>query len=157
MRTLSVIILVLMIYINTGNVQAGEIAQKGAQKCKTCHSEMFAIWQKTKHAAAFDILGPKDRINATCVGCHTTGSDPKFPGVQCEVCHGAGGCISSPIFGNQKYKQMTLEQKRMMKTEAGLITGEQNCRRCHNKTSPHYKEFDFKTRYNEIKHETPPK
>ena len=154
MRTLLAVILVLVIYTITGNVQAGEIAQKGAQKCKACHAEMHATWQKTKHATAFDTLGPKDRKNATCLGCHTTGSDSKFPGVQCEACHGAGGCLASPIFGNPKFKNMAPEQKRTMKIEAGLITGEQNCRRCHNKTSPHYKEFDFKTRYNEIKHRT---
>jgi nitrate/TMAO reductase-like tetraheme cytochrome c subunit len=155
MRTLSAVILVLMVYIITRDVQAGEIVQKGAQKCKACHFEIHAIWLKTKHATAFDMLEPKDRKNATCVGCHTTGSDPKFPGVQCEACHGAGGCLASPIFSNPKYKQMTLEQQRKMKIETGLITGEHNCRRCHNKTSPHYKEFDFKTRYNEIKHRTP--
>jgi hypothetical protein len=157
MRILLGVILALMVYINTRDVQAEEIVQKGAQKCRACHSEIHAVWLKTKHATAFDLLGPEDLKNAQCVSCHTTGSDPKFPGVQCEACHGAGGCLSSSVFTNQNYRHMTSEQQWELKIETGLITGEHNCRRCHNKTSPHYKEFDFKTRYNEIKHRMPKK
>ena len=56
---------------------------------------------------------------------------------------------------NKKKYKANPEVQRKMALEAGLIitTDEQTCKKCHNENSPHYKGFDFKVRYEEVKHE----
>ena len=46
------------------------------------------------------------------------------------------------------------EVQRKLALEAGLVIApdEKNCKQCHNERSPHYQGFDFKARYEEIKH-----
>lgn len=70
--------------------------------CKECHSEAYAIWEKSKHAGAFHSLKKANKtFDSECLLCHTTGfkQDGGFlvenltanlANVQCEVCHGAG-------------------------------------------------------------------
>jgi hypothetical protein len=76
-------------------------AYTGSQRCQPCHEKEFAVWSKSKHAHAFDILEKVHQdFNPTCVGCHTIGngqttgfvnarSTPGLKHVGCEACHGA--------------------------------------------------------------------
>ena len=73
-----------------------------AKKCKTCHEEAFAIWEKSKHANAFLLVVEKGKASdAACQRCHVTGykkilgfknekESANLLHVQCEACHGAG-------------------------------------------------------------------
>ena len=53
----------------------------------------------------------------------------------------------------KKWKTDPDKQKKLA-LEAGLVVApnESNCAKCHNEKSPTFKVFDFKTRYEEIKH-----
>ncbi|HEX7600094.1 MAG TPA: multiheme c-type cytochrome [Polyangiaceae bacterium] len=74
-------------------------AYAGVESCVSCHPAAKAVWDKTRHARAYDTLvtGFKE-FNLDCVSCHVTGYDrpggstvthvEKLQGVQCEVCHG---------------------------------------------------------------------
>jgi hypothetical protein len=74
----------------------------GADKCKECHGEIYASWENTPHAYAFDTLARDAReFDRDCTPCHTTGfyklggftglaSTPELINVQCEACHGSG-------------------------------------------------------------------
>jgi len=88
-----------------GLITAGEAPTKpfaGADKCKECHEEIFASWQGTAHAEAFELLARDGReFDRDCTPCHTTGfyklggfsgltSTPELVNVQCESCHGNG-------------------------------------------------------------------
>ncbi|HEX3150214.1 MAG TPA: multiheme c-type cytochrome [Gemmataceae bacterium] len=77
----------------------------GDAKCVACHKDEMAVWQKTKHAGAYNALAvlaknPKGRnFDGECIICHTVGYDfktgfvnqkqtPNLMNVQCESCHG---------------------------------------------------------------------
>jgi len=141
----------------------------GIKKCKMCHMKIYKGWQKTSHATALETLKPgvaneakqkagldpqKDYSqDAACIDCHTTGPDHK-PGIQCEACHGAGKAYSSSKIMNRSKWKADPEKHCAMAVEAGLkkAPDEKNCTACHNEKSPTYKPFDFKKRYEEIKH-----
>jgi len=142
----------------------------GANKCKVCHIKIFKSWGATKHAKAFDVLGPgikpeekkkagldpaKDyTTDPSCVQCHTTGNSAMFPGIQCEACHGAGKNYSNINIMNKSKWNADPEGQQKLAIAAGLVIKpeEKNCKACHNEKSPTYKPFDFKTRYEEVKH-----
>jgi len=134
---------------------AGEEATHvGVKKCKTCHIKVYQTWKETKHAVAFDTLNEQEKQDPKCIECHTTNKDINLPGIQCEACHGAGCKFSSATIMNKKKYEADPEGQRKMAIEAGLIIApnEESCKQCHNARSPHYKPFDFKARYEEIKH-----
>jgi len=121
----------------------------GAKKCKMCHKDEHASWMETKHATAYNVLKPEDKKKDSCVVCHVTGlgvADTLFEGVQCEACHGPGSLYKSPkIMSKSKYKK-DRETQHKLALEAGLIIpDEKTCVGCHNKKSPTFKSFDYKT------------
>lgn len=83
-----------------------------SETCGKCHQTEYKIWEKSRHAHAFDALETKQRIfDAACVGCHSIGFQnqgfvnikvtPQFAGVQCEACHGPGAeHVKLPKAGN---------------------------------------------------------
>lgn len=142
----------------------------GAKRCRPCHLPQFNSWQKTKMSQAFELLKPGVRADAKraknldadkdythdskCLPCHVTGygqpggfesveTTPALVGVQCEVCHGAGG-------GYMKPNLMSLRNKNYKRADvvaAGLtIPDEETCRTCHNPESSFYKPFDYESR-----------
>lgn len=68
--------------------------------CNQCHAAQYVKWANSAHAHATDPLPPRSaEFEASCLGCHATGSGPGaadplkfalFQGVQCEQCHGPG-------------------------------------------------------------------
>jgi cytochrome c554/c'-like protein len=112
----------------------------GAAACKSCHGEIYAAWEKTKHSTALNRLSASDRAGA-CIGCHVTGTpeqiaaeaaSPTLPGVQCESCHGPG--------------QSHVESANAGGPTPGLLTRtpkSSECERCHNDKGPHFKGFFY--------------
>lgn len=118
-------------------------------------------------AKAFDLLKPGVAAEAkrahnvdpnkdytkdqNCLPCHVTGyrerggfvslkTTPRLAGVQCEVCHGAGGGYLKPNLMSLKNK----EYKRSDLVAAGLVApSPEVCKTCHNQKSPFYKPFDY--------------
>jgi hypothetical protein len=113
----------------------------GADTCKDCHAPYFDAWSSTKHRRTFSKLGASDAEGDKCISCHVTGTadmikedgaKPRFPGVQCEACHGAGS--------------VHVEQAKAKAIVKGAILKapeEDNCTKCHNDTSPHYRPFVY--------------
>jgi hypothetical protein len=111
----------------------------GSISCKKCHLEQFDIWQKSKHAIAYDtLITKKQQFNLDCIICHITGDGdmdqgdavnlPKnLQGVGCENCHGPGKQhISNP------------QSNRMKSSPPASI-----CLKCH--TNDHDDSFDYET------------
>ena len=154
----------------------------GVKSCGMCHKkakvgEQLKIWEESKHASAFRTLqteeadkiaaekGFKTKAAATpeCLKCHVTGYDKdakmfgkKFnieDGVQCESCHGAGS----------KFKKKKIMKDHAKAVDNGLVKYKDEisikdlCRTCHNEESPTFKKFDFKKRWEKIKHPIPKK
>ena len=158
--------------------RAADHAYVGAKKCKMCHLKEYNSWAETKMAKAFEQLKPgvaaeakkaakldpnKDyTTDAACVGCHTTGhgkpggfvdaaTTPDLAGVQCEMCHGAGG-----TYIQKEY--MSLQNKEYKKPDivaVGLVAPvtKDQCANCHNPKSPFFKEFNFEQRVKQGTHE----
>jgi hypothetical protein len=146
---------VFLLSCSSANQATGEeVEYKGVKKCKTCHIKVYKTWKDTKHAMAFDRLNEAEKKDPKCIECHTTNKDVNLPGVQCEACHGAGGAFSSAKIMNKKKFKADPEGQKKLALEAGLVVApdEKNCLQCHNERSPHYEGFDFKKRYEEIKH-----
>jgi predicted CXXCH cytochrome family protein len=101
----------------------------GSKKCAACHSSIDKTWQETRHARAIESLKKSKQENLpNCVKCHVTGYErdggfidneltPEMAGVQCEVCHGAGGTHAKNPMGKKMIKE----------------SGEELCRQCHTK------------------------
>jgi len=154
MRSIGLFLVLLWCGTSAGTVAGEEATYVGVKKCKTCHIKVYQTWKETKHALAFDKLSEQEKQDAKCTECHTTGKDVNFPGIQCEACHAPGSKFTSATIMNKKKYSADPEGQRKMALEAGLIIApdEKNCKQCHNERSPHYKGFDFKARYEEIKH-----
>ena len=75
----------------------------GYAACRNCHRQQTDQWLSTAHARAFTALTLESQdYNPECIPCHTTGFSytggfimpdltPEMEGVQCVMCHGAGG------------------------------------------------------------------
>lgn len=142
----------------------------GATKCKVCHIKIFKSWGETKHGKAFDVLNPgvkaeekkkaglddkKDyTTDPSCIQCHTTGNNTMFPGIQCEACHGSGKNYTNINIMNKSKWNASPDTQRKLAIDAGLVITpeEKSCKACHNEKSPTYKPFDFKSRYEQVKH-----
>ncbi|MEZ5339146.1 MAG: cytochrome c family protein [bacterium] len=122
---------------------ANEYVGDNEKKCALCHKEQVAEWKKWPMATSYDTAKKDKAFEEKCVRCHVTGygepggfvsmeKTPKLANVQCEACHGpAKEHLAVPLKDVEK-KRSTMKKP----TEA-------NCKACHNKDSPHYKEFKF--------------
>ncbi|MCI0341461.1 MAG: cytochrome c family protein [Planctomycetales bacterium] len=162
----------------------------GAAKCKSCHNakktgEAFAVWQKTEHAKAFEVLGgdkakeigkakgiPDPQKAPECLRCHVTAHgepaerldkkwDPKL-GVQCETCHGPGEkhFKARMAAAGEEGGSGDDKEKALVKLPAGEILARppvETCLKCHNTESPSFEGFCFKNRLKEIRHWDPRK
>jgi hypothetical protein len=105
-----------------------------AEACASCHKEIYAAWEKTKHAKALNRLSAEDQ-QKECIGCHVTGAKMRIEkdgklvngGVQCESCHGAGAAhVANPETAHLAKKP-----------------NEASCVECHNKKSPSFRGFFY--------------
>ena len=145
----------------------------GVKACSLCHKgekkgDQFGIWEKSKHAQAYEVLttpAADDIAKAkglttpaaespACLECHAIVGDAKADvknGVQCEVCHGPGS----------DYKTMAVMKDKGQAIAAGLreytdkAAIEALCRKCHNERSPTAKAFVFEERWAKIQHPRP--
>lgn len=116
----------------------------GANTCQPCHASIFAQWEGTRHAHAFEVLTSQKReFDRDCTPCHTTGffkqggfvnasATPHLSGVQCESCHGNGFAHAK----DPKVKTDTMAKS--------------TCRSCH--TAEQTPEFDFTKFWARIDH-----
>lgn len=152
----------------------------GVKTCAMCHKaekqgNQLGAWELSKHAQAFTVLTSpradsiaKARGLATaaaaskeCLQCHVSAyaadanlADKNFSykdGVQCETCHGAGSGYKTIQTMKEKGKAIAAGL-RAFKDEGEI---EKFCRTCHNEKSPVYKGFNFKERWEKIKHPRP--
>jgi hypothetical protein len=117
------------------NVQAGDHAYVGADKCKMCHKVQYNSWLETTHAKATDAAkaSTDPAFEAKCLACHATNSDEAMAGVQCEACHGPGA----------DFKKMSIMKDKDAAIANGLIIPTQaTCDGCH-KDNGHSKAVVF--------------
>jgi Cytochrome c554 and c-prime len=103
-----------------------DAAYAGDKQCFACHQAEDAVWQKSKHAQAYDALAkiakhPAGRnFDGECIICHTVGYDIKtgyvnepktahLKNVQCESCHGPSSLHVTEETANAKKKSPTHE------------------------------------------------
>ncbi len=140
------------------HVSAGaqELEYVGSRACRRCHLREYRSWQRSKHAAIFDLLAPgvrpeaKAKVNLQpevdyretelCLNCHTVGygtpsgfrsveETPDLVGVGCETCHGPGSqYILDEVMGDENLDHSFDEV-----IAAGLIypVPEEVCTQCH--------------------------
>ncbi|MGD0673797.1 MAG: multiheme c-type cytochrome [Polyangiaceae bacterium] len=116
----------------------------GVERCTMCHPAARQVWDRTRHAAAYQALVPQFKeFNLDCVSCHVTGYER--PGgstvthvdglrnVQCEVCHGPGS----------KHVEAPLDPSRIVAHPGPTV-----CLDCHH--PPHVEGFDALAKLNDI-------
>ena len=147
----------------------------GSDKCKMCHKtekqgKQYPLWEESAHARAYLTLASDEskaiaaklgienpQTSDQCLSCHVTAfgvadslkeeSYSMEEGVGCEACHGPGS----------DYKKMSVMKDREKAMAAGLWdANEETCTKCHNDSSPTYKEFVYEERQAEIAHPRPP-
>ena len=142
-------------------VSAQDFKYVGAAKCKMCHNkeekgEQYNKWAAGPHAKAMASLKGADAKNAKCLKCHSTAAaNPDMvasitveEGVSCESCHGPGSAYKVAATMKDKTKAMA---------NGMIVPDEKLCRKCHNKESPNYKEFNFAEYSKKIAHKDPSK
>ncbi|MCK5513235.1 MAG: metallophosphoesterase [Deltaproteobacteria bacterium] len=112
--------------------------------CESCHQSQTEHWGSTDHAKAFTSLTKQSQdYNPECIPCHTTGFGytrgfimpdltSETEGIQCEMCHGAGG-----------------EHSETQNVPYGGTT-QSTCTQCH--TAGRSPKFDYSAYYLRIKH-----
>lgn len=162
MRTL--ILICLIAFLGSTNLNAQTPEYVGSNKCKMCHNKpadantpsVYAHWKDSKHAKAMEVLSAAEAADPKCTKCHATAAsvnkDLVTPGlkitegVSCESCHGPG----SLYFPN------TIMKDRAKAIEKGMtVPSEKICKTCHNAESKHYKGFDYKEMLKKITHPKP--
>ncbi len=137
----------------------------GVKKCMMCHKgetkgNVYEKWADSKHAKAFQTLVDKkdgSEKNAECLACHTTGygkggyvagaeNAAEFQGVQCEMCHGAGGDF-----------KLTHSKDPTGAAALGFVAkpDEKTCKQCHNEKNPNFakvKPFKYEDMHKIIDH-----
>ena len=133
----------------TSAVSPGKVVDHdfiGADRCRNCHADAYAEWEKTPHARAFEVLSPKDRADPRCLSCHTMVAEDLgagLTGVQCESCHGAGRNYAIEyIMRDPDLRTMLNFQK---------VDGS-TCTRCHTDSSPGLVPFSLSDKLPLIKH-----
>jgi hypothetical protein len=174
------LLLTLVLFLIAPLTAAAQNKYAGTRICAPCHrtekqGAQQPIWAKTKHAEAYKTLTTakaneiaKEKGLKTpaveskeCLECHTLGKtvdvalfEKTFDikdGVQCESCHSAGSA----------YKAMNIMKDREKSIAAGMREFKDEkaieafCKTCHNDKSPTFKGFDFKERWDKIKHPVP--
>jgi hypothetical protein len=122
----------------------------GTDRCRECHEQDCAVWDKSGHARAWLSLAQTGaQVDAYCQQCHTTGYG--LPGgfvsagrsqslvhVGCESCHG-------PSLGHA-------EDAKLRTAAAGQAAGQ--CTTCHDReNSPH---FAYDAYWSRIRHGSEP-
>ena len=149
----------------------------GAEACKECHEDAFAIWEKTPHhKATHSIAFPNERndiprhFDPECLSCHVTGWDPQayFPyatgyesfekskhlhGNGCENCHGPGSAHVAAENGEGNFTEA--DRLKLQKSmQLPLAKAEDHCRKCHDQDNdPDFQlEGAFEEYWEKIKH-----
>jgi excinuclease UvrABC ATPase subunit len=168
MKTISALIFITTILLASST---GGFSYVGVNKCKACHQSgrdgrQYDIWRNSLHAGAYRTLTTvvseqiakkknmkkKPCESQECLECHTIKSNKfKEDGVQCESCHGPGSAYKSNSI--MRNKEESIANGMTEYRNDGDI--EKSCITCHNKKSPTYKPFDFKSRWQDIKHPIP--
>jgi hypothetical protein len=151
----------------------------GVRACRACHrteaqGSMFTIWERSKHAHAYDTLASararevgarlgvtNPQTDGKCLVCHVTayGVPParkhlrfeQSEGVGCEACHGAGELYKT----KRTMCQITAGQ--VDPASVGLVVpNERTCVRCHNDKSPTWPgSFNYEQMQRQIAHPIP--
>jgi hypothetical protein len=129
----------------------------GSEKCGECHTQAFAIWEKTPHAHATESLvkPPNERgdiprhYDPECLSCHVTGWEPQkyFPFATgylsleqtpllkqngCENCHGPGSAHVAAESGAEQLMEAEIQKRRdAMKLPLAGGVAEKKCMECH--------------------------
>lgn len=121
----------------------------GPSKCKMCHKDVYAAWEKTSHATTYnEDLSAEEQKNPECNVCHITGmmeDGELIENVTCEACHGPGSAYKSPKIMSRKWNDDPAKYKAAA-MEAGLVyPDEEFCTtKCHKKEgNPNFKPFDW--------------
>ena len=84
------------------SLQVNGLQYLGSSTCQECHQDEYAVWEASRHAAAWEsLVEVEEQGTLDCLECHTTGMrepggfSPFLPNlglayVGCETCHGPG-------------------------------------------------------------------
>ena len=159
-KKLSLLIGIVILFASF--VSAQDFKYIGAAKCKMCHNKeekgaQYTKWAEGPHAKAMASLKGADAKNPKCLKCHSTAAaaNPDMiatitveEGVSCESCHVPGSAYKIGAIMKDKTKAMA---------NGMILPDEKLCRKCHNKESPNYKEFNFAVYSKKIAHNDPSK
>lgn len=143
-------IAVAAVAVSAATALAAEADFVGAKACKSCHSDVYDSWSRTRHAKAAESLGAS-ASSRRCQACHDTGDAPAgaayFRGVQCESCHGAGaGYAPDDVMRNRSLARLL--GLRDLSTPALRATLCQSCHSASTRIAP----FDADTAWKSIAH-----
>jgi hypothetical protein len=145
----------------------------GSARCGECHTQAYAVWEKTPHAHATETLArldPPRQFDAECVSCHAVGWEPQkyFPfqggfdslqatphltGNGCENCHGPGSRHVAVEEGELTVSPQERQQLRAAMRLSLKEAEERTCLQCHDlDNSPDYIKHGFRAYWPKVEH-----
>lgn len=139
-----------LVLVIAGAVRAERADYVGPAACGQCHAEAYAVWQRSAHARADQVLGQSPP--ARCLACHTTGEAPAgrpfFAGVTCESCHGPGAGYAAGDVMQDPTLARALGLRDLSTPEARAAL----CATCH-QAGTRLQTFDPERAYRRIEHQ----
>lgn len=149
-----------------------EATYVGSDKCKRCHAEAYAVWEKTPHAHAHDTLVDATKpslrqFDGECIVCHVVGfgykggftseeATPKLKHVGCESCHGPGSAHVKDQYDEKLHALMNPFKEKPGETPAQkskrLLQSDQACQKCHDVDNDVH--WNFAEKWPKIAHPT---
>ena len=142
----------------------------GSETCGECHTEAFAVWEKTPHSHATETLRKlpvKRHHDPECLSCHVTGWEPQeyypfkggYTNIEktahvrangCENCHGPGQHHVAAESGEVEVDDEKLETLRASMRQTREEARKFGCAQCHDlDNSP---DFDFEKYWPHVEH-----
>ncbi|MCS7047001.1 MAG: hypothetical protein NZO58_11650 [Gemmataceae bacterium] len=152
----------------------------GSEACASCHQHAYDIWEKSKHAHAYDTLVEATKpalrqFDGECLLCHTTGfpyetgfNDPqvrrqprlqkKLLHVGCESCHGPGSAHANNPDDRDARKLINpwaVHYNQGVAEKRRLLTIDFMCQKCHDTENDVH--WNFEKRWADVIHMNPDK
>jgi len=162
-KFMAIAVFAAAVVVSAQHAFSGGATYTGSSLCGMCHKKRdsgVTAWEASKHSKALATLSTEEakKISASaatdekCLACHTTGfgmeggykvggDNSKVENVGCESCHGAGS----------GYKGI-MSKKPDIFDNGLIVPSVAVCVKCHNKTSPTYKEFHYAEAAATIRH-----